>query len=417
MITYYTLRLLRVFGTIFLLLSPMACNADNASVSQEIAAQDEVPVQEIGGFRFRFEGGIRFPNEASGVPSLPYTSGAFFIQSVEGEDQIWIAGKAKEFAIAQYQLPEPVASTNLADYPLATQQQPFTAVGPAGLRDDANRVTGIAVSDGRLFVNVAEYYDGQADNLNTTVVAADAFNLGETLGPEFKTITGKAHAAGWITPVPAVFQSLLGGDLVMGNASNYPIARRHSIGPSMYIVNSNDVVTTDPKGTIPALPVIDYPLKTPLHPDQYNESGTNDLWTVVSKAFTGFLHVKSRRYMVVGSSGGHHSGLGYKIDQDNGKRCPGPCAKVHTDYQNYFWQYQMDAALSAPLPSVIEPVAYGELPLFTHGELIYGAYYQPEKQRLYLLLRDADTTQKTALPLLLVYHLAWNGPQPDIKDT
>ncbi|MCK5669229.1 MAG: hypothetical protein KAI15_09095, partial [Gammaproteobacteria bacterium] len=217
------------------------------------------------------------------------------------------------------------------------------------------------------------------------------------------------------------WQDALGGDFITGWASNFPIASRNSIGPSAFVVNMNDInPSADPDTLIPTTPLMNFSLANPLHSDIYNNNettkrnnknqdtvpvivGDNDLWTVVSWAVYGFIVPNTRTYAVFGSSGGHFSGLGYKILQDGAiNNCPGPCAVSPDDYYNYYWFFDVDDLVAVKngekLAHEIRPYDYGVFPapFQTEANILYerpqairpirGGDYDAASSTLYLVL-------------------------------
>lgn len=366
-------------------------------------------------YRLVFEGGIRLEKGTFGSSRAAYNAGPLTVS--EGDDLVWIAGHAHHRSVGAFELPDPVSSFNMRDYPIARNKQPFVRVAPPKkMAGKPNRVIGMQLVEGRLFVNTAEYYDANTDNLNTTVVINDPMNLQSSGQFGYYTMQGRTHAAGWMSPIPQDLQEKLGGPYLAGYASNIPINSRHSHGPSLFIWDPSAMsLNPDAPTDIVTTPLINYSLGNPLHEDRKNESRENRLWTELSKAHLGFVPPGSNDYIVIGSSGGHYGGIGYKITQDNGKTCPGSCAAESRDYYNYFWRYDLkdtaavqDGSMS---PHEIKPRAYGELPVFSGKEsqtsLITGAAFNPASGRLYLLVSGVDDTQSKfeAQPLLLVYSL------------
>ena len=185
----------------------------------------------------------------------------------------------------------------------------------------------------------------------------------------------------------AVFveQSVLGGNYISGWASNLPIAGRNSYGPSAFVVDFDKLSpTTSTNVTLHTAVLMDFSLENPLHPDKYNNQetihrnnnnqdtvpiiiGTNDLWTVLSWAAYGFIIPNTRTYAVFGSSGGHKSGIGYKIQQiGHDYNCSGPCANDPLDYYNYYWLFNLDDLIAVKngkmQPYDVRPYEYGEFP-------------------------------------------------------
>ena len=102
--------------------------------------------------------------------------------------------------------------------------------------------------------------------------------------------------------------------------------------PALMVLNSEEK-----SGLILTDSLMDFSLKHPIVPDQYNKSLKNNLWTELSAAHYGFIIPNTSSYLVIGKSGGHNSGIGYKITQDNGRECGGPCSVKAGDSYNYFW--------------------------------------------------------------------------------
>ncbi|MCF7980459.1 MAG: hypothetical protein K9K86_00640 [Pseudomonadales bacterium] len=361
-----------------------------------------------------YQGGIRLKAGTFGSSRLSYTVGPIAVS--EPTRMLWIAGHAHHFSVGSFELPEPVYSFKLKKLPIAMNTQPFVKIKPdVKLQGKPSRITGLQLIDKRLWVNVAEYYDASGKNANTTVVFDDAWDLQGSPRYGFFEINGRAHSSGWMTPIPPEKVSILGGEYVTGYASNIPINSRLSIGPTLFVWNPSQFDLLGSNQKIPATALINYSLSYPLHNDGYNKSGGNDLWTELSQAHIGFIPPGSQDYLVIGTSSGHESGIGYKIKQDNGRVCGGPCAYDHDDAYNYFWRYDLkDTAAvreGTASPSSLVPVEYGVLPVFNGrvrgAPLIIGAAFSQESSRLYLLFGSADGTQSEweRQPILLVYSI------------
>jgi hypothetical protein len=250
----------------------------------------------------------------------------------------------------------------------------------------------------------------------------DAANLSGSNLSGFYSITGAAHAAGWISKIPESHQAVLEADYIVGFASNYPINTRNSIGPTAFTLNIDDVVNATPDSLISAEPLMDFSLANMIHPDRYNLEGNNDIWTEVSMAKYGFIIPNTKTYMVIGSSGGHESSIGYKIIQDTGHECAGPCPYVAADYQSFVWLFNVDDLLSVKngdkLPHEVMPYSYGEIPIpfqppttTEYPNLISGADYNYTDNKLYLVIDRADrlSTQDEKAPIVLVYNINLGG--------
>ncbi|WP_200238473.1 hypothetical protein [Lamprobacter modestohalophilus] len=361
-----------------------------------------------------YEGGIRLEAGTFGSSRIAYSVGPIAVS--EQSRTLWIAGHAHHFSVGAFELPEPVYSFQHNKLPIAKNTQPFVKINPdVKLQGKPGRITGLQVIGKKLWVNVAEYYDASGKNTNTTVVFDDAWDLQDSFQYGFFELKGRAHASGWMTPIPAEQVRDLGGEYVTGYASNIPINSRLSIGPTLFVWNPSEFDLTSNGVQIPATALINYSLSNPLHEDAYNKNGQNVLWTELSQAHIGFIPPGSQDYLVIGTSSGHESGIGYKIKQDDGRVCGGPCAYAHDDAYNYFWRYDLTdiAAVRAGTasPSSLRPVEYGILPVYNGrvrgAPLLIGAAFSPETSHLYLLFGSVDGTQSEweRQPALLIYSI------------
>ncbi len=344
-------------------------------------------------------------------------------------ESLYLVGK--NGSIAEYEIPEIVNSWDINDLnTTAPATQPFAmmlaasktsqATTPEDL--DLNYVTGLALINNQLYMYTAIYYDGGVTQVNTTFAIADPGNLKESTIRGYFQMEGKVHAAGWFSPIPTEFQNMLGGDYIAGHAANFPINARHSMGPSLFVFNSEDLQSAEANSVVKTTPLIDYDINNLLHEDRFNETLNNDMWTEISEAHYGFIIPGTATYLVVGNSGGHKDGIGYKITQSDGHLCGGSCAYNAEDYYNYMWLYNIND-LSSVLnhekqPSDIIPYDFGELEtkfMQTNVNIpskVSAAVYDKNKNLLYVTLYNADRNGYAYYPLCLVYKIALDRPSP-----
>jgi hypothetical protein len=293
------------------------------------------------------------------------------------------------------------------------------------------RVTGMSKISDQLIVNYMNWYDASGTETDTTMIFKDASDLemSELIGP-FQ-LEGRAHAGGWISPVPAAWQADLGGTHISG-MSQGSIISRLSVGPSAFVWSpENDLMSATEGGPLETITALDYSLQHILHDtNQYDQEsdGTdnilynrvdgkkNDLWTVCSSAGYGFIIPGTSTYLVVGHSAGHESGLGYKITQDNGTLCGGPCPYVATDIYNYYWLYDVNDMVSVTKgtldPWEVRPYDYGIFDTIGNTNTLSSAYYDADDDLLYISLKNGDpipTYDKP--PLFLAYRLNPNSKE------
>jgi len=378
-------------------------------------------------------------NARYGVSDNKYA--AAIIELSADRSSFYFAGRKKDGAIAEFELPKLVISDNTRDLNITNEvKQNYSSVFNYGLKKKGacsekaevvnriptgntqciNRITGMMLHDGMLVVNGIQYYDANKPNTHTTILIADPSDLKASTIYGFFSLDGAAHAAGWMSEVPPEWQQTLGGDILTGFASNFPIISRNSVGPSAFIVNSNDINPSSAPGSrIPAKTLMDFSLANPLHPDTCNnnqtalctgktngklppEVGTNKLWTKKSWAVYGFIVPGTRTYAVFGSSGGHFSGIGYKIVEDNGNLCPGTCPVKSDDYYNYYWFFDVNDLVAVKNGKKqaydVRPYDYGifSTPFQTQAKItsrrdtpirpIRGGDYDQKTNTLYLVL-------------------------------
>jgi hypothetical protein len=311
-------------------------------------------------------------------------------------------------AIAEFALPALVVSNqltalNLASAPVQTFASVLDRV-PSGNPQEINTLASLKLIAGargtELLINAYEYYDAPADNTHTTLVVRHPEDLGGSAVDGFFSLQGAAHAAGWITPIPLAWQASLGGSWISGSSSGFPIIGRLSVGPSAFVFDPLTIVGQDTApDPVPTTALLDYSLANPLHEDLSNDSGTNDLWTHLSRAVYGFIVPGTRSYVTLGHSGGHGpDGVCYKCTPTGGAEdCGGYCSVDPDDYALYYWFYDVNDLVAVregrKAPHELRPYAHGPFtPPFPARELGGGAY-DPEAGLLYLTLQRADTEQ------------------------
>jgi len=270
----------------------------------------------------------------------------------------------------------------------------------------------------QLIVNAYEYYDSPGDNWLTTLAVRDADDLAGSSVDGFVAFEGGAgHTSGWLSPVPPAWQAALGGTHVTGQSSGIPIISRTSVGPSAFAFDPGDLMGPGPlPDPIQTTTLLDYSLSHPLHADLSNDSRTNALWTHLSRATYGLVVPGTRTYLALGSSGGHVSGVGYKITQDDGTLCGGYCSYAADDNYAYYWAYDLDdliAVRQGTLASYdVRPYEVGELPVPFPTREIGGGAFDAASGTLYLTLQRADRAQGTYAnpPVVAAYGFGGGAP-------
>lgn len=349
---------------------------------------------------FNFAGAFALPDAKYGESSANWAEG---VMEVNG-NSLFFVGHDHDDAIAEFTIPTLVNSKSIAQLRYApAPRQEFTRTidrVPGGNRDSLDQIVGLELYKGRLFANAIEYYDGPADNRTSTFVIQDAASIGDSQIAGFYSLRGRARASGWLSSVPFDWRQQLGCTHITGHSSGGPIISRHSVGPSAFCVNLDTLVSDSPKKTVVTSELLGFRLKRPLQNDLFNKSGENKVWTHLSQARYGFIVPGTSTYATFGSSGGHTSGVGYKLNRGDGEECPGYCPVDPADEHNYYWFWDMRDLLKVQqgkLPAAaVKPYASGkfDVPFQTGGSLnqIGGASYDELSGRLYLSVLRANNT-------------------------
>lgn len=362
---------------------------------------------QIADNNFELIGSFRISFKTYGSSRVAYSTGAFAISP--DDKTYFISGNRNTQGIAEFIVPELTMCKKIEMCPISYPKQGFVSIiNQLTNNGNLNYITGLELIEGELFVNALEYYDADASAADTTLIIRTASKLNNSKVDGFFQMSGRNHAAGWMSKLPLELSQRLDASYLTGYASNVPINSRLSQGPSLFIgYLDNFAGIRENKGLIPMRPIMDFDLTSPMVQDNYNKTGQNKTWTIVSNAVYGFVLPDSDQYLVLGNSGGHHSKIGYKIEQDNGNRCFGPCAYRATDYYNYFWQFDIDALIKGTDNQ--KPSKHSKMMLIDKKQFfpLIGADYNTESKRLYLLFAGVDKSQTKweTLPVMAVYQL------------
>jgi hypothetical protein len=376
----------------------------------------DLPLLHLSNFEYR--GAFRLPAADYGISSMNYSQGPLAYDP--GADSIFIIGHTYQQAVAEFAVPALVNSTvigdlNMAGDPVQTFMAVIDKVGSNPQQMD--RVGGMAHIDGpsgvELLVNVYEYYDAPGDDTHTSVVVRSPDDLAGSAVDGFYSLQGRAHAAGWISPVPPEWQALLEDTHITGSSSGMPIISRLSVGPSAFAFDPLDIVgSSAAPGDVATTALLDFSLDHPLHEDLSNDSRANDIWTHLSRAVYGFIAPGTRTYVTVGSTGGHATGVCYKCTPNGAtEACGGYCANDVSDYANYYWLWDVADLLAVREgtldPWEVRPYEYGEFPAPFGVPELGGGAYDAASGLLYLTVQRADTQQGTYSnpPIVVAYGL------------
>jgi len=349
-----------------------------------------------------YSGAFGLPLGSFGVSSFDWGGHGLapYHDPASGKSTLYMEGHAQiPGFVAQVEIPLSfVKSSVWDDLPLATVLQNFYDItdGKSNtLSNDTFHVYGMLSHNGRLIVGAAEYYDGDASQVNSHGVSG--FNLSTNNDFQgFYPVAAAANArskGGYMNIIPYNWQSPLGGPVLTGNCC-LPIISANSAGPAVTVFNPDHVVTVNP---VPGTTVLFYPLEHPLAPVET----TNNLFNLATQMGGIAFPQGSRSVLFIGRQGTGTYCYGCGINQ--GDSCPidcaGECCVDPCDYSKgthaYPYQHQVWAYDAADLLEVKngtvqhwEPRPYATWTLDdmdTSGCAdIMSAAYDPSTRRLYL---------------------------------
>lgn len=138
--------------------------------------------------------------------------------------------------------------------------------------DEGNiKLTGTLVYDEKLVVAASAYYDADANQAKSHFSSGLDLSVGNDAKGPF-AVTGQANTrskAGYMTPIPADWQSAFGGPALTGNCCQ-SIISASSLGPSATVFDPSTVGVADP---IAGSTVLFYPLDNPTTGDGTEQNG------------------------------------------------------------------------------------------------------------------------------------------------
>lgn len=313
-------------------------------------------------------------------------------------NSIFLAGHSRYWSIAEFAIPNQLSyETSARNIVNAELLQDYAPVLP----QKANHVViGLLADKGVLTVTSEDWYD--ADNeYKTNIQAFNLNDITEPLAPA-RFLEGGSLTAGYMSAIPEDAQALLGGEFLVGWASNGSITSRYSQGPSLNTflpidAITNEVVNVDTKQV--------YPFPSHMMDSKganHGEQPTSPVWTILSKGLYGFVVPNSNVFMVIGSSGGSHHGIGYK-GTPNGfpNRVDGYYPFEWSDRYNYFWLFDINDIASNESHWESKPFSYGKWS-HPYSGMVGGATFDHENNLLYISIKGAGKVGRYDNPPLIV---------------
>ncbi|MGS2721771.1 hypothetical protein [Paraglaciecola aestuariivivens] len=371
-----------------------------------------LPLGLEAAFDIEYTGAFRV--EAGGESNSDYAVGRLGFNP--DSQSLYLAGHAHHNAIAEFEIPTTLSfAENANDIELAPVLQNYVKVlNKKEKGNQTDKISGLLYYKDNLLVSSEIWYDGKANNKDNLQVFSNAHDIRSSDYKGMLQLKGEAKAAGYMFKVPSEWQDKIGAEYLTGWATNNAIVSRYSHGPSLY--------RFDPQQAIDAVVTVDRAIDTnalmvfPFEKDKQLVAGSDEysknispIWGPVTNAQYGFIVPGTSYFLAVGKHSGIHSGIGYKITQDNGRLCGGPCAYEVSDNYNYFWIFDINDMLNADDPWNVSPVSYGKWshPYDRAGVRgILGGAFDENTNTLYLSLEKAGQTGTyDTAPLILSYQI------------
>ena len=258
-------------------------------------------------------------------------------------NSLFMAGHAHDNAIAEFKIPSELSfDPEVANINNALVLQKYVKIlGKKEVGNTTNKINEILYLNQNLLVSSEVSYDGNGSNRDNLQVFSNAHNISSSDYKGMLQVEGAAKAAGYMFKIPTDMQDKIGSEYLIGWASHYNITSRYSQGPSLYSFKPNQAILAVPSvnRVVNTTPLMVFPLeegKQLVEGGQSYKLDISPIWGPVTRARYGFIIPGTNYFLAIGSHAGIHSGVGYKITQDSGWLCGGPCPYESADRYNYF---------------------------------------------------------------------------------
>jgi hypothetical protein len=350
----------------------------------------------------QYVGAFKLPSGTFGASSFSYGGTALAFNPAN--NSLFLVGHDHQQAVAEVRIPTSVVnSSNLNNLATATVLQPFVNVlsrVPNDTLTGTVKVGGLMVVNGQLVGTAYEYYDGDANAVQSHFVL-NSLNLSTASVGGLYTVgtLGGGFVGGYMAPVPAEWQAALGAPYVTGQAA-LSIIGRTSSGPALFGFDPARL------GAIPApaTPYVNYPLSNPLGViDQANPyfNGNTEIKGVVFAPGT-------RSVLFFGSHGIGAVGYGEPHEFNDPHRGGKGWHSVNGNYAYQVWAYDVNDLIAVrngqKQPWEIRPyeVWNFDLPLPDGAKHIGGAAFDAATGRLYV---SQQHTGPDETPVIHVFQL------------
>jgi hypothetical protein len=308
-----------------------------------------------------------------------------------GKYTLLLQGHAqKDGQVAQVEVPASfVKSSDWASLQMAVVRQKFADVtdgklATAGDTYNGMPVYGMLVYNSRLIVGVAQAYgSNQVASHGVSTLNLSATNDFKGFYP-FNASAPPRALGGHMTPIPAEWQSALGGTALTGNCC-LSIIGATSSGPSVTVFNADNVGTANP---IPGKTVLFYPLSNPVCGSQGCEATQNNIFNLTTRVVGVAFPPGTRSVLFIGGhgTGPYCYGTAAECNDPALPDNKGPHAQP---YRYQVWAYDANDLLAVKNAQkqtwAPKPYAIWVLPEMTHTAVnIMGAGYDPQTGEFFI---------------------------------
>ena len=360
-----------------------------------------------------YEGAFRVPAGKLGSNQLVgFAFGGTALAFNPLNDSLFVVGHVYDQMTAEIGIPQIVNSGNLSSLNTATVLHQFSDALEGNLEavdpGEANgfRIGGQLVYGNQLYISDYTYYD--ADSTQVTSHFGRPLNLttsGQLKGPYRVGSAGAGFVSGYMTRIPAEWESSFGGPALTGNCC-ISIISRTSLGPAASVFDPADIGVENP---IPATEVVGYPIDHPTLGTWGGDGTVHPIYNM-STEVKGIVFPQGTSTVLFFG----RTGLGvscYGPGSDCGDPVDGSKGTHAYPYGYYAWAYDandlVDVKNNLKQPWEVVPYAHWEfdLPFGSDDAHILGAAYDPENQRIFLSQSHGDAYGLDPLPIIYAFHV------------
>lgn len=302
-----------------------------------------------------------------------YVQGALAFNPARGS--LFVAGHDQRQEVSEVSAPASGTATVLQS---CRSVATLHAINPSDYNGE--RIGGLYVVGDRLIIGAYSDYDANESARASHFVRSVTLSSGAAAGPVKIGALKVAYTAGYMAPIPQVWQSALGGQLLDGECC-LSIISRTSSGPSVFAVDPANILAL--QNPVPAQPLVYYPLDHPLEP--WGASGVHLLYNGTTSIRGVVIPEGTRSALFFGRHGigpwcyGDGAPCGDPVDPYKGNHA--------YPYQAQVWAYDVaDLAAvraGAKQPWEIRPYAVWKLEGFPSADVV-GVTTDPATGRIFI---------------------------------